>query len=688
MKNNIYSLEKIPAITPWFTKKLNQLGITDLFQLALHLPYRWENRSQIVPISQITEAEPVQIQGEIVSMKRPFRSNLPWNLVVEDEQAHLSVSIFFKERPHFKAPFAVGKHIRIYGQLKVTIKATRFNPQRWSMVEPNSVPEQQFTPVYRLTDKLTNARINQFIKQALTYLDDALKKDPINAFLQHEDSNRVEPSLTDALRLLHNRELSHNDPLQHSTHSSALNRLILEELTSIYVAKQLDMEKIRQQDAIPISNSGKLNTDLLERLPFEMTSSQQNVLSKIYAMMNSTKPMATLLQGDVGSGKTIVALMAALVAIDQQLQVALIVPTEILAQQHTNNIRKLLAPLGIEPALLTAAVTSAKRKSIIRDLSSGSLPLLIGTQSLLSESLKWKNLGIVIIDEQHRFGVYQRNKLLMQENATPHLLSMTATPIPRTLMMTLYNNLDLLTIDEMPKNRQEITTVIINQQKRLELITRVKNHIVEGGQVYWICTLIEPNDLFSVKSVKQVEEELKPHLDMPISILHGKMSSKQKTEQMHKFESGAVKLLLSTTVVEVGMDVPNATLVVIDGAERLGLAQMHQIRGRVGRGNKKSFCVLLFDDDISEISKQRLGAMRHISNGFELAEIDLQQRQAGDLTGTDQAGKKTKFIDIRSDLHMLPKALELGKQILQDKTAQQALLVRWQSEERTPETVL
>ncbi|MAY15451.1 MULTISPECIES: ATP-dependent DNA helicase RecG [Thalassolituus] len=676
-------ITELKGVGPKLAEQLHKLQIRSLADLFFHLPFRYEDRSQITPIGALQPMRPAVIQGEVRGATVLFGKRRSLLVKLQDHSGVISLRFY-----HFSAAqknqFSTGTTIRCYGEPRRGASGLElYHPEYTRLEEGLDLPlEPSLTPVYPATDGISQQRLRLLHEQAL----ELLKADQVDltdllpaAWLQQW---RL-PTLKDALLFLHTPPRETNLALLESGQHPAQKRLILEEL----LAHQLSLHKLRAQvqaDEAPAIHSDKtLQRALLQQLPFTPTGAQQRVVSEIEQDLTQPYPMLRLVQGDVGSGKTLVAALAACDLLQAGFQVALMAPTEILAEQHLNNLSGWFEPLGIRLGWLAGKVKGKARERSLAEIASGEAQLVVGTHALFQDDVHFARLGLIIIDEQHRFGVHQRLSLRekgVAQKLSPHQLIMTATPIPRTLAMSAYADLDTSVIDELPPGRSPITTVAIGEQRRPEVIERVNGACAEGAQAYWVCTLIEESEALQCQAAENTAQELAealPHLR--IGLVHGRMKAAEKADIMARFKAHELDLLVATTVIEVGVDVPNASLMIIENPERLGLAQLHQLRGRVGRGSAKSHCVLLYKAPLSFTSKQRLQVMRDSQDGFYIAEQDLQIRGPGELLGTRQTGlQMLRVADLQRDGDLLPQVRDMAQQLwtLHPHTVE-PLIQRW-----------
>lgn len=667
-------LTDLKGVGPKLAEQLQKLHIADLSDLYFHLPFRYEDRSRITPIGGLQPQRPAVFQGEVRVANIVFGKRR--SLLVKLQDASGVVSLRFY---HFtaaqKKQFSSGTTLRCYGEPRRGASGLEIYHPEYKVLEDglDDELEASLTPVYPATDGISQQRLRLLHEQAHGLLRDQ-QVDLVDLLPREWLSQWRLPTLEESLLFLHQPDRDTDLAYLLSGQHPAQKRLILEEL----LAHQLSLHKIRAQvqahQAPAILCKQNLQQQLLAQLPFTPTGAQQRVVKEIEQDIQQPYPMLRLVQGDVGSGKTLVAALAACDVLETGYQVALMAPTEILAEQHLQNLSAWFEPLGIGCGWLAGKVKGKARTQSLSDIADGSAQLVVGTHALFQEDVQFAKLGLIIIDEQHRFGVHQRLELRekgIQMGLSPHQLIMTATPIPRTLAMSAYADLDTSVIDELPPGRSPITTVAIADNRRPEIIQRVSAACIpkeqggEGVQAYWVCTLIEESEALQCQAAENTAEELKealPHLR--IGLVHGRMKAAEKAAIMASFKAHELDLLVATTVIEVGVDVPNSSLMIIENPERLGLAQLHQLRGRVGRGSAKSHCVLLYKSPLSFTSKQRLQVMRDSQDGFYIAEQDLQIRGPGEMLGTRQTGlQMLRVADLQRDGDLLPQVREMAEQL-------------------------
>ena len=646
-------------------EKLAKLHIFTLEDLLFHLPLRYQDRTRVTPMGAIRRGDEVVVVGQVALAD--VTKGRRRALIVRLSDGTGSITLrFFHFNMTQKNQFRKGTLVRCYGEARPGASGLELYHPEYSLVSQDQAVsvDDHLTPIYPLTDGLTQSRLRQLIRLALA----ELKKAEVIDWLPKKLFPDL-PSLKESLLLLHEPPPDASvDELMLYRHPSQ-HRLIMEEL----IAQQLSLLKLRQQhkhhQAPMFKGSGQLSQQMLAQLPFPLTGAQSRVIAEIQQDIQQGSPMLRLVQGDVGAGKTLVAAMAALQAIEAGYQVAVMAPTEILAEQHYSNFRQWFTPLGLDVAWMAGKLKGKARQAQLELIAAGA-PMIVGTHALFQESVKFSKLGLIIVDEQHRFGVHQRLSLRekgQQGDLYPHQLIMTATPIPRTLAMSAYADLDTSVIDELPPGRTPIETVALPDSRRDEIIERIATACYQGKQAYWVCTLIEDSEALQCQAAETTFEDLSVRLKgLNIGLIHGRMKAQEKAEIMARFKANELQLLVATTVIEVGVDVPNATLMVIENPERLGLSQLHQLRGRVGRGDQKSYCVLLYHSPLSRNGKARVAVMRDTQDGFKIAEKDLELRGPGEVLGTRQTGlAQMKIADLVRDQYLLNEVNTAASQLIQ-----------------------
>jgi len=673
-------VNQLKGVGPALAAKLGKLGLYKIEDLLFHLPSRYQDRTKLVPLHGLRPKTACLVEGQITSsaIQRGRRVSL-W-VGIEHNGATLGLRFMHFHASQAKS-FTAGRNIRCFGEI-------RPGPQGLEMVHPeyvlfDSKPPalaDQLTPIYPTTEGLGLTRMAQLVGMAWDQLEQgSLILDEL--LPNHLITQYQLPSLKESLKQLHYPSLTPDvEQLQHQVTPAKL-RLILEEL----LAQQLTLSQAKQdsqQLPAPVMAKHKNSEQaLINTLPFVLTSAQERVWQEILTDLETPAPMVRMVQGDVGSGKTVLAALAACRAIDNGCQVAILAPTEILAEQHLQSFSHWLTPLGINVVWLTGKQNAQTRRQSLAAIVSGEGQVIIGTHALFQEAVHYQHLGLVIIDEQHRFGVAQRHSLVKKapEGSGLHQLVMTATPIPRTLAMSAYGDLDHSVVDELPPGRKPINSVLLNNTKRADVIERIHHACNNGQQVYWICPLIEASEVLQCEAAQDTATLLTQQLDhIDVGLVHGRLTGAEKADVMARFKAGDIQVLVATTVVEVGVDVPNANLMVIDNAERLGLAQLHQLRGRVGRGQAQSHCLFMYQAPLSAMGRERLDILRQSSDGFVIAEKDLQLRGPGEVLGTRQAGAiGLKVADLLRDAHLLPeiKHIAASYTAYPNKTAK--IIQRW-----------
>ncbi|WP_180035653.1 MULTISPECIES: ATP-dependent DNA helicase RecG [unclassified Acinetobacter] len=654
---------------------LEKLNIFTTDDLLFHLPRDYEDRSTIIPMNQLTVGRSYLLEGTVKSIDFPPGKRKSMAALLDDDCGKVTLR-FYHIYKGITDRVKPGNRLRIFGEVRVGARGLEmYHPELQVITEHTPLPQTQLTAIYPATEGLTQPKLREYVKQALQLYSDDLPE-----LLPEKFTNGY--ALKQALDYIHHPPVDANMlQLSQGSHP-AQQRLIFEELVAHQVSLLSRRAYIQQIEAPSFSASKNFTKQLLSTLPFEMTGAQKRVSKEIAVDLKKNKPMLRLVQGDVGAGKTLVAGVAACHALEEGWQVAMMAPTEILAEQHYLNFKKWFEPMGLTVSWLSGKQKGKARAAAEQSIQDGSANLVVGTHALFQDNVQFAKLGLVIIDEQHRFGVDQRLALRNKglNGMTPHQLVMTATPIPRTLAMSAYGDLDTSVIDELPPGRTPIQTVTIPLDRREEVLQRIASNCAEGKQAYWVCTLVEQSETLDAQAAEATFNEIKERFpDLNIGLVHGKMKADEKQSVMQQFKNNELQLLIATTVIEVGVDVPNASIMVIENAERLGLSQLHQLRGRVGRGAKASFCALLYKNPLSQNGQERLRIMRETNDGFIIAEKDLEIRGPGELLGTKQTGDMGfRVAKLERDDHLLNQAHYVAQQVLNDYPAQaQALLKRW-----------
>ncbi|WHZ19537.1 MAG: ATP-dependent DNA helicase RecG [Rhodanobacteraceae bacterium] len=669
----------LSGVGPAFAETLRKLGIERVQDLWFHLPLRYEDRTRITPIRDLVAGESAQVEGVVEAVETGFRYRPQLKVAITDTSRDTLVLRFFHFRRQQAEQLKPGTRLRCFGAIRHGQHGLEMVHPQYRVMHGEVAVEATLTPVYPVTEGLGQQRLRGVIDKALARLPDEATLELIPPAL-------LEPlglmPLRDALLGVHRPSPDADVAALLAGRHPAQQRLAFEELLAHHLSLKRLRARVRQRRAPALPKNPELEKRFLDALPFALTDAQRRVSEEIGRDLARRVPMLRLVQGDVGSGKTVVAALAALRAIANGWQTALMAPTELLAEQHLRSFREWLDPLGIEVVWLAGKVTGRARSKALAQLSAGA-PVTVGTHALMQEGVEFARLGLAIVDEQHRFGVQQRIALRDKGAAAgeaPHQLVLTATPIPRTLAMSAYADLDVSTLDELPPGRTPVRTVAIANTRRDEVVERIRAACAEGRQVYWVCTLIEDSEQLQAQAAEVAHAQLCKALpECAIGLVHGRMKPKEKQAAMDAFKAGEIALLVATTVIEVGVDVPNASLMVIENAERLGLAQLHQLRGRVGRGSVASSCVLLYQPPLSGLAKQRLETLRATNDGFVIAETDLRLRGPGELLGTRQTGEMGfRIANIVRDASLLPAVQRVGAAMLRDQPAlAQRLTTRW-----------
>ncbi|HLD84162.1 MAG TPA: ATP-dependent DNA helicase RecG [Coxiellaceae bacterium] len=688
--NNL-SVATLKGVGPKITTCLAHLRITTIQDLLFHLPFRYEDRSRVYLISTIKPGDRVLIEGKIISTQITGARRYLRCQLIDDSSRVIHLVFYYFIATHQKKLQALHGRVRCFGEIKWG-HAGHLEIVHPEYAAVDSIAKESFlsltpglTPVYSTTKGLYQATLRKLMQQALCLLKQTdLLPELIPEMLRKQFQFF---SLRDALAWIHCPPIDANIDDLISAKYPAQQRLIFEELLSFQLRLKKSRADVHTKKAIALIPEKIRSKTLLQQLPFQLTHAQQRVIQEMQQDLSTTTPMLRLLQGDVGSGKTITACFAALQAIDAGFQAALMAPTEILAEQHFKNFSQWLSPLNISVNLLLGRQTPAEQKKIKEKIASGETQLVIGTHALFQKEVCFKKLALLIIDEQHRFGVQQRLALMqkgLSDGIFPHQLMMTATPIPRTLRMTAYADLDFSVIDELPPHRKQITTTLLSEKKRDAVIARVRESCLVKKQAYWICPLIAESDVLQCQAAETTLLQLKKQLpDLRIDLVHGRLKSTEKNAAMQAFQAGKTDVLVATTVVEVGVDIPNASLMIIENAERLGLSQLHQLRGRIGRGSEASFCVLLYQAPLSDIAKKRLNILRETQDGFLIAEKDLEIRGPGDVLGVRQSGDMSWCVaNLLRDHALLPLVEQVSATLLVSyPEIAMAIIDRWMKRE-------
>ena len=692
-----------PASAGSLTAKLAKLGIRRQFDLVLHLPLRYEDETRLTPIAQAREGAPVQVEGRVIESQIAYRPRRQLVCKIEDDSGLLYMRFLNFYGSQAKA-LTAGARVRAFGEVRPGFFGAEMVHPRYRMVREDTPLPEALTPIYPTTAGLPQSALRRLIEQALAQceLDETLPPEVA--------ADYGVPAFRAAIDALHRpRPGDDARALTGRTHP-AWRRMKLEELLAQQLSMRLHYRERKSKTAPSLGRSGALSAGLLKALPFRLTRAQTRAWAEIESDLAQAHPMHRLLQGDVGSGKTVVAALAALRAVENGLQAAVMAPTEILAEQHYRKFSEWLAPLGVRLSWLSGSQKKKERSAAAADIASGETRVAVGTHALFQEGVEFQELGLAIVDEQHRFGVEQRLALRAKGSggagaagAEPHQLMMSATPIPRTLSMSYYADLDVSLIDELPPGRKPVTTKLIAAERRDEVLARVRDACREGRQAYWVCPLIEDSgaeedaaagavrssgrrpgrrqaEALQLQNVLETHARLSAEFaELKVGLVHGRLAAAEKAGVMADFAAGRVQLLVATTVIEVGVDVPNASLMIIEHAERFGLAQLHQLRGRVGRGADDSACILLYQKPLGEIARARLKVVYETGDGFEIARQDLLLRGPGEYLGVRQSGAPLlRFADLELDLDLLDAARDLAPQLLREHPDHaQRHLARW-----------
>jgi ATP-dependent DNA helicase RecG len=661
--------------------RLARLGVEQPGDVLFVLPLRYEDRTHVVPMGALSEGMHAVVEGEVLLAEIVFRRRRQLLVRLSDGTGSLTLRFFYFSNTQREA-LARGARLRCHGEL-------RRGPFGLELVHPeyrhigslNEPLPQTLTPIYPVTEGLTQGRLRMLVDRALR----TLEQDRVAELLPADVLERLRlPSLRSALEFMHRPPVGTELAELTSGRHPGQRRLAFEELLAHQLSLMELRRRSRREPAMPLADPLGLEARLLASLPFELTAAQRRVLAEVDHDLKGAEPMARLVQGDVGCGKTVIAAAAAARAIGSGAQAAFMAPTELLAEQHARSLSAWFEPLGIVVSLLTGSQSARAKRAALRAVAGGQARLCVGTHALFQGEVRFENLALAIIDEQHRFGVQQRLQLAAKGShgraRTPHQLIMSATPIPRTLAMTVYADLDVSIVDELPPGRTAVRTVVLPEQKRAQVVARIDEAGRAGRQTYWVCPLISESEELNAQAAEETAQALTEALpSRRVELLHGRMPPKQKEQVMQRFAAGETQLLVATTVIEVGVDVPNATLMVIENAERMGLAQLHQLRGRVGRGQHQSNCVLLYRAPLSQMARARLATIRDTSDGFRIANRDLELRGPGELLGRRQTGlAQLRVADLSRDADLLTAVRATAVQMLESSPERVAALrLRW-----------
>lgn len=674
---------KTQGISKPVAEGLARLGIENLQDILFHLPLRYIDQTHITPLRDIRPGDHVMLQGTITNQQQLYKPRLQLILQVTDGSHLCYIRLFYFNNKQ-KQQLKLGTRIVFYGEVRQGRYGLELVHPEYKTLDAHAIPETKnsYTPIYPTTERIgqiTWRKLSDKVLQLLPPLDEGFELIPIQVRERFQLM-----ALNEALMYVHRPPPTANLAALTEGKHPAQRRLAFEELLAHQLSLKLFRAKIQAYSALALTSNNQFIPIFLQQLPFQLTQAQRRVYEEIAQDLQHSKPMLRLVQGDVGSGKTVVAALAMLLAVENGYQAAIMAPTEILAEQHYQYLHDRLTPLGIKVGWLANKLTTKAKKTSLTAIEQGDYQIIVGTHALFQKQVNFAKLALVVIDEQHRFGVEQRLALRNKgkhEGQMPHQLIMTATPIPRTLAMTAYADLDSSMIDELPPGRKNIHTVVLSNDRRPEVIQKVQQACLRQCQVYWVCTLIDESEQMTIQAAESTAALLQQELgaDIKVGLIHGRLAALEKEQMMQAFKAGDLHVLVATTVIEVGVDVPNASLMIIENAERLGLSQLHQLRGRVGRGSIESFCVLLYQGPLSYMAKSRLGIMRDTNDGFLIAEQDLNLRGPGEILGTRQTGVlQLRIANLQRDSHLLPEIQQAAHLFQQHYTSLIPLLIkRW-----------
>ena len=677
-------LTVLQGVGPALAEKLGRLDLWQVEDLLFLLPLRYEDRSNLVRIGSLRPGLRCMTSGEVLLAETVYRGRRSLLVRIGDGTGQLTLRFFYFSRQQ-QAQFVNGVTVRCFGDVRAGPAGLEMVHPEYRILRPGQqvATDDALTPVYPATEGVQQGRMRNLLGQALKIMQSSPPAELLPAALRTKQDM---PSLSDALTTLHRPPLDADLELLSSGRHPCQQRLAFEELLGHYLSLRRLRRRARSEAAPALPRGSDLVPQFIDSLPYTLTVAQRRVIDEIDRDLGTPHPMMRLIQGDVGSGKTVVAAVACLQAIGCGVQAAVMAPTELLAEQHLHSFTDWYRELGIEPVWLSGSQRQAARRQARQAIESGAAQLTIGTHALFQEGVQFDNLALVVIDEQHRFGVHQRMALRDKgsgESGFPHQLVMTATPIPRTLAMAAYADLDTSVIDELPPGRRPVQTIAVPDTRRAEVIERVRRACGRGQQAYWVCPLIEESEQLDSEAAEASFEMLQKALpELSIGLVHGRMKASGKDRAMRSFKNGDIQLLVATTVVEVGVDVPNASLMIIENAERMGLSQLHQLRGRVGRGSAQSHCVLLYRQPLGRMARSRLGVLRDTNDGFVVAQRDLELRGPGELLGTRQTGlPQYRVADLLRDAGLLPR-VQVAAAELSDSAPEQvtAIIRRWTGE--------
>ncbi len=672
-------LTELKGVGEALAKKLEKLGLHRVDDLLFLLPLRYEDRTQLIKIGSLQAGTRSLVTGEVLLAETAFRGRRNLLVRISDGSGQLTLRFFHFSRTQ-QAQFQPGAHITCFGEVRRGKNGFEIIHPEYRVLRKNqdATTSDSLTPIYPATEGVQQRRLRNLTDQALQQMSRA----PPQELLPAATTEKLGmPSLADALAYLHRPPPDADVQQMLAGTHPCQQRLAFEELLAHYLSLRKVRALAASEGAVALREGNEDVGNFIDDLPFKLTAAQQRVVNDILNDLAEPHPMMRLIQGDVGSGKTVVAAIACLKAIACGVQAAIMAPTEILAEQHWRSFSDWFQPLGIEPAWLSGSQRVVARRESLAAIADGTAQLIVGTHALFQEGVDFHRLGLVVIDEQHRFGVHQRMALRdkgVAQGAHPHQLVMTATPIPRTLAMAAYADLDTSVIDELPPGRQPVTTIAIPESRRHEVVERVLSACAAGQQAYWVCPLIEESEVLDYQAAEASYAMLTEALpDLRIGLVHGRMRPAEKERGMKAFKEGLIQLLVATTVIEVGVDVPNASLMIIENAERMGLSQLHQLRGRVGRGAAQSHCVLLYKAPLGRIAKERLSVLRETNDGFIVAQRDLELRGPGELLGTRQTGlPEYRVANLIRDAALMPQVQITAEGLMRTSDVRVAAIVR------------
>jgi ATP-dependent DNA helicase RecG len=674
-------LTDLAGVGPALAAKLQRLNLHRVEDLLFLLPLRYEDRTQLVRIGALQAGQRCLVSGEILLAETAYRGRRNLLVRIADGSGQLTLRFFhFSRQQH--AQFQAGRHVSCFGEVRAGSAGFEMIHPEYRILRDAEVAavDDVLTPIYPATEGVQQGRLRNLTDQALNRMQAA----PPEELLPESVRNDLQlPSLAEALRRLHRPPADADTDLLRSGKHPWQQRLAFEELLAHYLSLRRLRELARTERALPLRGGDDEVARFVNNLPFSLTSAQQRVIGDIVGDVSQPHPMMRLIQGDVGSGKTVVAAIACLKAIACGVQAAIMAPTELLAEQHLRAFGEWFEPLGFQPAWLSGSQRVKARRETLAAIASGDAKVVVGTHALFQEGVDFDHLGLIVIDEQHRFGVHQRVALRekgLSKGSYPHQLVMTATPIPRTLAMAAYADLDTSIIDELPPGRKPVATIAVPDTRRDEVIERVKTACLAGQQAYWVCPLIEESDTLDFQAAEASYASLTSELpEVRVGLIHGRMRAAEKEQGMQAFKEGVIQLLVATTVIEVGVDVPNASLMIVENAERMGLSQLHQLRGRVGRGDRQSHCVLMYKPPLGQLARSRLAVLRDSNDGFVVAQRDLELRGPGELLGTRQTGLPDyRIADLSRDADLMPAVQVAAQKIRRDHPhAAGRIIRRW-----------